>query len=127
VVGWLASISKAQRKLIRTYLNDPKLTEKELYRAFINMTMMSCAKTCIIPIQDYLGLDNTCRMNQPGTVGKNWRWRLMPGQVTDELGEQMLVLAKRYGRANWEALGEDKEADEEDPAELTDEVEIENL
>ena len=104
VAGWLAGVSKEQRKLVRTYLNDPKLTEKELYRAFINMTMASCARTCIVPIQDWLGLDNTCRMNQPGTVGKNWRWRLAPGQVTEELGETMLTLAKRYGRANWDAL-----------------------
>ena len=104
VAGWLDAMPREQRKLIRTYLNDPKLTEKELYRAFINMTMMSCAKTCIVPIQDYLGLDNSCRMNQPGTVGKNWRWRLTPGQVTEELGQEILVLAKRYGRANWDAL-----------------------
>ena len=125
VAGWLAGISKEESKLVRTYLNDPKLTEKELYHAFINLALMSCAKTSIVPIQDYLGLDNSCRMNQPGTVGKNWRWRLLPGQVTDELGEHLLELAKRYGRANWDALDEIGKADEEVPAELTDEAETE--
>jgi 4-alpha-glucanotransferase len=43
-------------------------------------------------------------MNQPGTVNVNWSWRLVPGQITDELGQEMLAVAKRYGRANWEAL-----------------------
>ena len=117
VAGWLAGMSKEQRKLVRTYLNDPKVTEKELYRVFINMTMASCARTCIVPIQDWLGLDNTCRMNQPGTVGKNWRWRLAPGQVTEELGEYMLTIAKRYGRANWDALDVLNKAEEELPEE----------
>lgn len=102
--GWLASISEEQRELVRVYLNDPKLTEQELYRALINLALMSCARICIIPIQDYLGLDNSCRMNQPGTVGKNWRWRLTPNQLTEETGKRLLALAKRYGRTNWDAL-----------------------
>lgn len=102
--GWLASIPEKQRELVRIYLNDPKLTERELYRALINLALMSCARICIIPIQDYLGLDNSCRMNQPGTVGKNWRWRFTPNQLTAETGERLLALAKRYGRTNWDAL-----------------------
>ena len=43
-------------------------------------------------------------MNKPGTVGFNWRWRLLPGQLTEELAEEMLAMAKRYGRANWDAI-----------------------
>jgi len=50
-----------------------------------------------------MGLDNSCRMNQPSTVGKNWRWRVKAEQLTDELAEEMAALAKRYGRMNWEA------------------------
>ncbi len=38
--------------------------------------MQSVANLCIIPMQDYLGLDNSARMNQPSTLGKNWKWRL---------------------------------------------------
>jgi len=66
--------------------------------------MMSKADTCIIPIQDHMGLDNSCRMNQPSTVGKNWRWRVKAEQITEELGEELASLAKRYGRMNWAAL-----------------------
>ena len=42
---------------------------------FIALAMSSVAKWCIIPIQDYLGLDNTCRTNKPSTLGCNWHWR----------------------------------------------------
>ena len=65
--------------------------------------MLSNADTCIIPIQDYMGLDNSCRMNQPSTVGKNWRWRVKAEQITPELGEEIASYAKRYGRMNWDA------------------------
>ena len=49
-------------------------------------------------------LDNTARMNTPGTVDDNWSWRLAPGQVTEALGEELLAVTMRYGRANWDAL-----------------------
>ena len=38
------------------------------------------------------------RMNQPSTLGNNWKWRLIPGQFTENLQKEMKVLAKRYGR-----------------------------
>ena len=66
--------------------------------------MRSAAKTCIIPIQDWLGLDNSARMNMPGTVEVNWSWRLAPGAIPEDLGEAMLKLTKCFGRANWDAL-----------------------
>ena len=49
-------------------------------------------------------LDSHSRMNMPGTVDANWSWRLLPGQVTDELAEEVLIVTKRFGRANWDAL-----------------------
>ena len=56
--------------------------------------MMSAADTAIIPIQDYLGLGNEARINEPSTLGTNWKWRLIPGQFTEETAEEMLELAK---------------------------------
>jgi 4-alpha-glucanotransferase len=84
-----------------------------MYKKLIQHAMMSAADTCIIPIQDWLGLDNSGRMNTPGTVVNNWSWRLLPDQIPEELSEQMLVVTKRYGRANWTALNRLEEAAEE--------------
>lgn len=64
-------------------------------------TPASAARICIIPMQDYLGLDNSCRMNTPSTVGRNWKWRLLPGQMSDEVVELIASVTKRYGRWNW--------------------------
>lgn len=67
-------------------------------------------------MQDWLGLDNSARMNTPGTVDDNWSWRLLPGQITEELGEEVRNVTKRFGRANWDALNalEEKQDSETD-------------
>jgi len=33
----------------------------------------------IVPLQDVLGLGSTARMNLPGMVSGNWKWRYRPG------------------------------------------------
>lgn len=67
-------------------------------------------------MQDWLGLDNSARMNTPGTVDANWSWRLLPGQITEELGEEVRNVTKRFGRTNWDALNalEEKQDSETD-------------
>ena len=68
---------------------------------FIALALGSVAKWCIIPIQDYLGLDNSCRTNKPSTIGGNWRWRSVKDQLSQKLGKEVLELTMRYGRMNW--------------------------
>ena len=50
-------------------------------------------------MQDYLGLGSEARINVPSTLGQNWRWRLLPGEVTEELLEKCRRMAQVYGRA----------------------------
>lgn len=87
LTGWFRGLTPAGREQVRDYLDNHDTPDGGICRALVSLAMMSTAKTCIVPIQDWLGLDNSCRMNAPGTVGVNWSWRLLPGQVTDELGE----------------------------------------
>ncbi len=103
IVGWFEGIKEEERRMAREYLCDPYTPAREMHKPFISAAMMSHAATCIIPIQDYMGLDNSCRMNQPSTVGKNWRWRVTKAQLTDALAEELNRFAKRYGRMNWDA------------------------
>ena len=77
LAGWYAGLSKDAKKQVRSYLYNTEIADDQMYKALLNLAMTCVAKDCIIPVQDYLGLDNTCRMNQPGTVGFNWRWRLL--------------------------------------------------
>ena len=63
--------------------------------AFIRFLFRGPCDTVIIPMQDILGLDNSARMNYPGTIGGNWRWRMKPDQLS-------LSLSMKYYRLNKE-------------------------
>ena len=104
LAGWYAGLDEASRRQVRDYLGDAFTPDAQMYKVLIRLALRSVAKDCIIPIQDYLGLGNEARMNQPGTVGFNWRWRLAPGQVTDALADELMALTKRTGRVNWDIL-----------------------
>ena len=101
VTGWFKSITKEERQMARDYLCDQHTPAEELYQSFIALVMRSSSRMCIVPMQDYMGLDNRCRMNQPSTLGKNWKWRLVKGDLSEELKEEILAVTKRYGRMNW--------------------------
>ena len=98
LVSWFQDITAAERKQAREYLNNFHDSDEEIYKDLICLVMRSVADLCIIPMQDYLGLDNSARMNQPSTLGKNWKWRLKRGQFTKKLQNEMRAMAGRYGR-----------------------------
>ena len=102
--GWFLGLSKEDKEFVRDYLGDHDTANKWMYKKLVATAMASTADMCVIPVQDWLGLDNGSRMNVPGTVNINWSWRLAEGQIPEELAEEMLIITKRYGRANWDAL-----------------------
>lgn len=104
IAGWFESITKEEQKMAREYLCDFHTPEKSLYKSFISLVMRSNAKTCIIPMQDYMGLGNECRTNKPSTVGINWRWRLKKEDLTSSLQQEIYSMTKRYGRINHTAV-----------------------
>ncbi|MBQ8584673.1 MAG: 4-alpha-glucanotransferase [Butyricicoccus sp.] len=101
IVSWFDTIMKEEREAARQYLCDQHTPKKYLYKSFIALVMRSTAKSCIIPMQDWLGLDNRARMNKPSTVGINWRWRVSEEALSEELQEEILQVTRRYGRMNW--------------------------
>ena len=42
----------------------------------------SAADTVIVPMQDFLDLPSSARMNTPSTLGGNWAWRCSDGYAT---------------------------------------------
>jgi 4-alpha-glucanotransferase len=65
---------------------------------FIRAVQASVADTAIVPVQDVLGLGSEARMNRPGTARGNWRWRLLPGQMTPEIARRLAVMSETYDR-----------------------------
>jgi len=97
--GWFRKdLDPAERERLFEYLGRP-VGEEEIHLALVRMAMMSVADTCIIPMQDFLGLDETARMNFPSVSRGNWEWRLDPELLTDDLLHMIQQLTSLYGRA----------------------------
>ena len=96
--GWLDNVGKASLAEAKRFMDIKFITKKGFVKKMIRLAISSPADYCIIPIQDYLCLGNEARINEPSTLGTNWRWRLVPGQLTDKLADEMLYLANLYGR-----------------------------
>ena len=95
-VGWYDTLNRKDKAFAKKYLNIR--SNKDVHWAFIRAALASVSDTCIIPMQDYLGLGTEARINMPSTLGTNWKWRMLPGQFTEELAEQMKDMARLYGR-----------------------------
>lgn len=95
-VGWYTSLNRRDKAFAKRYLNIR--AGKEVQWEFIRAALSSVADTAIIPIQDYLGLGKEARINIPSTLGENWKWRLMPNEINDELAEKIRKMCKLYGR-----------------------------
>ncbi len=97
VAGWFSEANPDDVAFAQRYLG---LNESEGYVwGVLRGGAGSVAELFIAQMQDYLGLDSGGRMNTPGTLGgNNWRWRLLPGEFTDELAEKIGGMTALYGR-----------------------------
>ena len=97
VASWFGEANPDDAAFSVRYLG---LNEQEGYVwGMLRGGMGSVANLFIAQMQDYLCLGNEARMNIPGTLGgNNWKWRLLPGEITDELIEKISVMTKMYGR-----------------------------
>ena len=69
-----------------------------IHHDLIRLAFGSAAKLAVVPMQDYLGLGSAARLNLPGTLANNWRWRLLPAQLTPELFDSVSTMATLAGR-----------------------------
>ena len=98
IAGWYAGLDKSDLKMCTDYMNIDRIPGKEYHWDFIRLAMLSVSDLCVIPIQDYLGLDNCARINHPSTLGTNWRWRLAKGQLSASLLKEIREMTRISGR-----------------------------
>ncbi len=95
-VGWMTSANTEDVETAVEYLG---LNEAEGYHwGMMRALWNTAAELTIVQMQDVLGLGSESRMNAPSTVGKNWRWRMLPGCCTDELAQKLHHKMKMFGR-----------------------------
>ena len=97
--SWYGELTQEDRQLADDYLGfDESTSAQERNRAFIRLAFESVADTCVIPVHDYLCLDESARMNHPSTLGSNWTWRMTRGQIGEELVGRIRRLTQITGR-----------------------------
>jgi 4-alpha-glucanotransferase len=87
---------RQEHDFARAYLNFRD--DSEINWVMIRAVLASVADMAIVPLQDVLGLGSEARMNLPGTVSGNWKWRVRPGALTPELSARLRTLVTLYGR-----------------------------
>lgn len=98
IIGWYKELDTLDKQMCIDYINSRDSEEKYINWDLICLAMGSVADTCIIPVQDFLGLDESARINIPSTLGDNWKWRMKPDCFSEELIEKIKRLTKIYGR-----------------------------
>jgi len=97
--AWVEEINEGSRDFTRRYINSRNTDYGALVWDLIREAYRSVADLCIIPIQDYLVEGREARMNEPGTQGNNWQWRVRPNFLSADLARSIRELADLYGRA----------------------------
>lgn len=92
-LGWYKNASEWEKEHLKQYI--PNIID--VCWDLIELAMSTKANLCIIQMQDYLGLDADCRTNTPGTINKNWKWR-MTEEPTEDLAKRIKYLTKKYNR-----------------------------
>lgn len=97
--GWFHTTAEHHRRFAQEYLGLPDSMDHIAFtKAMIAKLWESVAVFTLAPMQDFLGLAEQARMNYPGTTDGNWRWRVRPEALTDELAERLQKLNQRTGR-----------------------------
>lgn len=94
---WLETGTAEMRDYAGAYMH---LTEEEgMVRGMIRTAMSSVSDLCVVPMQDYLDLGASARMNFPGTLSdSNWTWRAKDGMIKTELADEIYTLTALYDR-----------------------------
>lgn len=93
--GWLAGLDDGVRTAVAAMLGIDAPVEVD---DLITAAYASEAALAVVPMQDWLGLGSEARMNLPGSVTGNWRWRFAWEQADPALAARMRALAERHAR-----------------------------
>jgi len=94
-ISWWECLENNAKKRIK---DEYKFSENPSW-SLIKIGMDTKANLFIAPIQDILSLDDSSRLNIPGTIKNNWKWKLNRplGEIEDNL-RRFSDLGNSFGR-----------------------------
>ena len=77
IYGWYKNLSDENKDNLKRFLSINHCNDINVNHGIMQYCLKCKAKIAIVSVQDILGLDDSSRINVPGTVGKsNWSWKL---------------------------------------------------
>lgn len=96
IIGWSKNAGEND---IRNAMEYYGLSKPEQIRTAMMLSAMeSVSNTCILTMQDLIGLGSAARMNTPSTQGNNWKWRATYAQMTKVDYAKLKQYTELYGR-----------------------------
>jgi 4-alpha-glucanotransferase len=96
--GWYREeADKKTLKRIKDFTGR-KMKEADAPLEMIRLVYASASRLVIIPMQDWLELDEEARMNFPSTMKGNWHWRVDADALTPGLAKQIRKMVRSFGR-----------------------------
>jgi len=96
-LGWFEKLNDDGRAHLGRYVNS---SGDDMPWPMIRLALDSTAELAVISMQDLLSLDSHARLNTPGTVRGNWKWRLKKNQASPQIWARVRELNQLSGRAN---------------------------
>jgi len=96
--GWYEDLPDAERGNLWRYAQRAPGTEADAAPALLHLGWSSSAALAIAPLQDVLNLGKEARMNQPGSIRGNWRWRATAEQLSGSALESLRDLTRATAR-----------------------------
>ena len=95
-LGWFSNLDNLQAERVYEYLGAAR--DEAMPWPLIRASLASTCCLAVLPMQDVLELGQGHRMNTPGTMEDNWRWRFDWSQVTDRATGRLYGLCQLYDR-----------------------------
>ena len=96
IEGWKEDARKQDIEFALEYLRIKSTAQ--MREELMITALESVSNTCILTMQDLIGLGSSARMNIPSSVGTNWQWRALESQLKDESFKFLAYYSKLYGR-----------------------------
>jgi 4-alpha-glucanotransferase len=100
---WYETLSDQQRGSVWKYMKRSPGASDEIAWEMTRLAWNSPAALAIVPLQDLLGLGSEGRMNRPGSVGGNWRWRCTEEMLAEVPWGQLSELTQASNRLSTDA------------------------
>ena len=101
LAGWWATRDAPARARVRAAMRSRGLAwrgDGAAHIALIRLAFSSPAQVAMIQMQDLLGVGDEARMNTPGSIGRNWCWKLDADALTPRRARELRAASAAASR-----------------------------